>query len=125
MNIIIFGKGGREHALASRFASEKRVEQVFVYPGNPGMLKTEKISILSDLNESQLFDLIKSGKFEMGVIGPEDYMASGFADKIRELGLKLVSPTKSRRCLNHQKYSLKKLCRSIRYQLQKLMNVMI
>lgn len=109
MNIIIFGKGGREHALASRFASEKRVEQVFVYPGNPGMLKTEKISILSDLNESQLFDLIKSGKFEMGVVGPEDYMASGFADKIRELGLKLVSPTKSAAMLESSKIFSKKI----------------
>jgi phosphoribosylamine--glycine ligase len=109
MNIIIFGKGGREHALASRFADEKRVHQVFVYPGNPGMLKTNKITILNELNESQLFEFIKSEKIELGVVGPEDYMASGFADIIRALGLKLVSPTKEAAELESSKIFSKKI----------------
>ena len=94
MNIIIFGKGGREHAIAARFALENRVSKVYVYPGNPGMKLTDKVEILNHFNEAEIFAFVKNEKLEFGIIGPEDYMASGFADKMRELGLKLVSPTK-------------------------------
>ncbi len=36
MNIMIIGGGGREHALAWKFAQSPRVERVYVVPGNAG-----------------------------------------------------------------------------------------
>ena len=36
--VLVIGGGGREHALAWRLAGEAGIEQVFVAPGNPGML---------------------------------------------------------------------------------------
>lgn len=109
MNIIIFGKGGREHALAAKFASDKRVENVYVYPGNPGMLFTAKTKILNAITENELFNLVEKNQFDFGVIGPEDYMASGFADRLRNLGLKLVSPTKEAAQLESSKIFSKKI----------------
>lgn len=109
MNIIIFGKGGREHALAAKFASDPRIEKVLVYPGNPGMLYTKKVSILNSISEAELFNLLKTERIEFGVVGPEDYMASGFADKLRDLGLKLISPTKEAAQLESSKIFSKKI----------------
>mgnify|MGYP002753939078 CR=1 FL=1 len=36
LNILIIGAGGREHALAWKFAQDARVGQIFVAPGNAG-----------------------------------------------------------------------------------------
>jgi len=36
MKILIVGSGGREHALAWKFAQSEKVEKVFVAPGNDG-----------------------------------------------------------------------------------------
>ena len=36
MKVLVVGSGGREHALAWKFAQSERVETVFVAPGNAG-----------------------------------------------------------------------------------------
>ena len=36
MKLLVIGSGGREHALAWKVAQDKRVEKVFVAPGNAG-----------------------------------------------------------------------------------------
>ena len=48
MNVLIIGSGGREHALAWKVAQDKRVEKVFVAPGNAGTAteaKCENVAI--------------------------------------------------------------------------------
>ena len=37
MNVLVIGRGGREHALAWKFAQSEKVEKVYVAPGNEGM----------------------------------------------------------------------------------------
>lgn len=118
MNIIVFGKGGREHALAYRFAMEEAVEKVFVYPGNPGMQKTKKVEILSHLNESNEFEFISALKelnISFGVIGPEDYMINGFADMLRANGVKILAPSKEAATLESSKIFSKKIMK--KYQI--------
>ena len=35
--VLVIGGGGREHALAWKFAQSPQVEKVYAAPGNPGM----------------------------------------------------------------------------------------
>lgn len=37
MKILVVGKGGREHALAWKFAQSDKVDEVYVAPGNEGI----------------------------------------------------------------------------------------
>ena len=36
MNILILGSGGREHALTWKLAQSKKVNKIFIGPGNAG-----------------------------------------------------------------------------------------
>lgn len=38
MNVLLLGSGGREHALAWKIAQSKKVEKLFIAPGNGGTL---------------------------------------------------------------------------------------
>jgi phosphoribosylamine--glycine ligase len=43
MKILIVGSGGREHALAWKFAQSKRVKKIYCAPGNDGMVSLAEI----------------------------------------------------------------------------------
>ena len=36
MNILLLGSGGREHALAWKIAQSKKVNRLYIAPGNAG-----------------------------------------------------------------------------------------
>ena len=36
MNILILGSGGREHAITWKLAQSKKVDKIFIGPGNAG-----------------------------------------------------------------------------------------
>ena len=36
MNILILGSGGREHALAWKLSQSKKIDRIFIAPGNAG-----------------------------------------------------------------------------------------
>ena len=39
MNVLVVGKGGREHALARAASLSPQCETLYMAPGNPGMAK--------------------------------------------------------------------------------------
>ena len=51
MNVLVIGRGGREHAICRKLFESPTVERVFVAPGNPGM---EDVSQLVDIQEKDL-----------------------------------------------------------------------
>src|SRR6202034_2405449 len=76
LRVCVVGSGGREHALALALA---RTAEVVVTPGNPGMAGTPvggyPISISEIPPESVGADL--------WIIGPEQPLVDGLADKLR------------------------------------------
>ena len=55
MNILILGSGGREHAFTLKLTESKKVNQIFVAPGNAG---TNKIATNININPTD-FHLVK------------------------------------------------------------------
>lgn len=60
MKVLLLGSGGREHAFAWKFNQSKKLEKLFVAPGNAG---TAEIAENVNLNPND-FDGIK--KFVLG-----------------------------------------------------------
>ncbi|MDR0892873.1 MAG: phosphoribosylamine--glycine ligase [Mediterranea sp.] len=80
MKILLLGSGGREHALAWKIAQSKRVEKLFIAPGNAGTGNVaENIDIrATDFDAIAAFSL-KEG-IDMVVVGPEDPLVKGIYD---------------------------------------------
>ena len=80
MNILLLGSGGREHALAWKIAQSKKVDNLFIAPGNGGTGSVGKnVAIKADD-----FDGVKAFVLEhhvdMVVVGPEDPLVKGIYD---------------------------------------------
>ncbi|TCI84631.1 phosphoribosylamine--glycine ligase [Tenacibaculum sp. M341] len=80
MNILILGSGGREHAFAYKLSQSKKINKLFVAPGNAG---TDAIATNIAINATD-FDAVKKVVLEndvnMVVVGPEAPLVDGVHD---------------------------------------------
>ena len=86
MKVCVVGSGGREHALARALA--RSAEAVVVTPGNPGMAGPVEdgtaVSVTDRPPEAVEADLV--------VVGPEQPLVDGVADKLRAEGRLVFGP---------------------------------
>ncbi|RPA63648.1 phosphoribosylamine--glycine ligase [Aerococcus agrisoli] len=101
--ILIIGSGGREHALARAFAQSPAVSQVYVAPGNPGMLADNQTLTLhapietvditvDDIQTLVSFALDKA--IDISFVGPEVPLEMGIVDQFKRHNLAIVGPSK-------------------------------
>jgi phosphoribosylamine--glycine ligase len=76
MRVCVVGSGGREHALALALA---RTAEVVVTPGNPGMAGTPVGGYPISISEIPP----ESVRADLWIIGPEQPLVDGLADKLR------------------------------------------
>lgn len=80
MNVLILGSGGREHAFTLKLLKSKKINQIFVAPGNAG---THKIATNIPISVSD-FKAIKNAVLEndikMVIVGPEVPLVEGVHD---------------------------------------------
>lgn len=88
--VLVIGGGGREHALAWGLSRSPRVDEVFVAPGNDGMVDVATRLDAKDLDawvaaaEEHAVDLV--------VVGPEQPLVDGVADRLRAKGFAVFGP---------------------------------
>jgi phosphoribosylamine--glycine ligase len=111
MNILLVGSGGREHALAWKIKQSPLCTRLFIAPGNPGMAG---LGELLPLKSNDIPALVKAAQ-DVGaglvVIGPEDPLALGLADALKEKGIKAFGPTRAGAQLEADKAFSKKMMR--------------
>ena len=80
MKLLLLGSGGREHALAWKISQSKKIDQLFIAPGNAGTkaVGTNVDIKANDFDSIQQF-VIKEG-INMVVVGPEDPLVNGIYD---------------------------------------------
>jgi phosphoribosylamine--glycine ligase len=111
MKVLLIGSGGREHALAWKIASSPLVKQVFAAPGNPGIAQHAQCVNLSVMDFDGIEKFVRANAIDFVVIGPEDPLAGGLADRIIGMGVKVFGPTKNAAQLEADKWFAKELMR--------------
>ena len=94
MKILIIGGGGREHALAWKCAQSANVSEVIVAPGNAGTALEPKVRNVSVAAEDidALIDLASSEKIALTIVGPEQPLVAGIADRFNARNLPCFGP---------------------------------
>ena len=85
MKVCVVGSGGREHALALALA---RSAEVVVSPGNPGMAGRSPEGFLVSVTDAPP-EAVDAG---LVVIGPEQPLVDGLADRLRAQGRLVLGP---------------------------------
>ncbi|MEM9810494.1 MAG: phosphoribosylamine--glycine ligase [Pseudomonadota bacterium] len=105
MNILLIGSGGREHALAWKIAQSPLVKRLICAPGNPGMAAVGECLTIDDpiaFARQEAIDLV--------VVGPEQPLAEGLADRLMDAGIPCFGPCKDAAQLETSKAFTKEIC---------------
>mgnify|MGYP004702937211 CR=1 FL=1 len=84
MRILVLGKNGREHALAWKISQSPLVTKLYCSPGNPGTAQVAENIACDITNPLAVLALTKELEIDLLVIGPEDPLAAGVADAVKQ-----------------------------------------
>ncbi|TXB99471.1 hypothetical protein FocTR4_00014130 [Fusarium oxysporum f. sp. cubense] len=103
LQVLVIGKGAREHALAWQLSRARSVKHVFVFPGNAGTHEvaasngTAGISAFEGASSSEYHDLAKRAKdigIGLVVVGPDDDVVNGIEESFRKVGVSCFAPSR-------------------------------
>ncbi|GAE29492.1 phosphoribosylamine--glycine ligase [Alkalihalobacillus hemicellulosilyticus] len=109
MNVLIIGSGGREHALAWKAAQSEQVKEVFVAPGNDGMIDVATPVAIAEGDHEGLVAFAKEKEVALTIVGPEVPLLAGVVDRFEEAGLRVFGPKKNAALLEGSKSFAKSL----------------
>ncbi|MEP3345388.1 MAG: phosphoribosylamine--glycine ligase [Litoreibacter sp.] len=110
MNILILGSGGREHALAWAVKQNPKCDRLIVAPGNAGIAGVAECAALDIMNPDTVVDFAQSQSIDFVIIGPEDPLAAGVADRLRAAGILCFGPSAAAARLEASKSFTKEIC---------------
>jgi phosphoribosylamine--glycine ligase len=111
MKVLLIGNGGREHALAWKLAQSPRVTALYALPGNPGTAQFAENVALEVMGFDKIEKFVRQNGIEFVVIGPEDPLAAGLADRILAMGVKVFGPTRDAARIEGDKWFAKEIMR--------------
>ncbi len=118
MNILVIGNGGREHVLGWKLKQSPQCDRLFFAPGNGGTDSVGQNVVLpfepvNTKNADSIDYFCRQNKVEMVVIGPEDPLAGGLADRLARPGRLVFGPTADAARIEADKAVAKQLMRSV------------
>ena len=113
MRVLIIGSGGREHALYWSISQSFHVSSVLVAPGNGGIPEDNRHDV-DELDSGAILKLAQDEFVDLVVIGPEEPLADGLADMLREKRILVFGPSAKAARLESSKVFMKKVCEEAR-----------
>ena len=114
INVLLIGSGGREHALGIAIANSPRLGTLFASHDNPGLATISRpIDVPVSAREAyRTVQFIEKHNIGLVVIGPEDPLAEGLADKLASETCKVFGPGRAGAQLEADKAWCKQMLRS-------------
>jgi len=103
MKVLIFGSGGREHALAWAVARSERVTEIVCAPGNGGMAAIARLVPVSLSDLASMIAVALGERPGLVIVGPELPLALGLVDALQQRGMRVFGPTRSAAMLETSK----------------------
>jgi fusion protein PurCD len=95
MKVLLIANGGREHAIADACRRSAKCSSLICYGSktNPGIKKlTDQYELGNLLDFEHLESFARAEKPNLAIVGPEDPIALGAADKLEAMGIPTVAP---------------------------------
>ena len=109
MNILIIGRGGREHAIAWKIKQSPLVKKVFVTPGNAGTSSIAQNIEIDELDNEKLLAFALEHSIDLTIVGPETALMNGIVDVFNKHNLLIFGPNKAAATIEGSKKFAKEL----------------
>ena len=111
MKVLVIGSGGRDHAIAWKFAQSPRVNKVYVAHGNGGIAQIAQCVNAKTIEE--MADFAEKERVDLTFVGPEKPLSSGITDLFESRGLPIVGPNRKASRLESSKCDTKIMLREL------------
>jgi phosphoribosylamine--glycine ligase len=111
MKVLVIGSGGRDHAIAWKFACSPRVKRVYVAHGNAGIAQIAHCVEVRSIE--QMADFAASEGIDLTFVGPEKPLSAGIVDLFESRGLRIVGPDRQTSQLEASKCDTKVMLRDL------------
>jgi phosphoribosylamine--glycine ligase len=111
MNVLVIGKGGREHALVWKLAQSPRADRVYCAPGNAGTALDGVNVPIEATDFDRLVRFATKEAIGLTVVGPEEPLCLGIVNAFQEAGLRIFGPRREAAQIEASKVFAKQLMR--------------
>ena len=112
LNVLLLGAGGREHAIAWRLAQSPKLAKLWTAPGNAGTAALgENAPAVAAGDVEAVAALAKETRADLVIVGPEDPLAAGVADRLAVEGVAVFGPSRAAAEIESSKAFAKALMR--------------
>jgi len=115
MKVMIVGGGGREHALLEALRKNPKIDTLFALPGNGGMESHATCVPVPATDLDGIVSFAMEHKIDFAVIGPDDPLILGLADRLRGAGVRCFGPSAAAAAIEGSKSFAKDLMK--RYEI--------
>ncbi len=93
LKVLVVGNGAREHAIARKLSQDDVIIYSAMARRNPGIAQLSNRAVIMDINDLDSYD--RFSDVDIAYIGPEVALAAGVVDKLEEIGIPSVGPSKA------------------------------
>ncbi len=90
--VAVIGSGGREHALVRQLAASDQRPLVLAVPGNAGTAGPARNVGIDPSDHDAVLRLCRRERVDLVLVGPEDPLIDGLADRLRQAGVPVFGP---------------------------------
>lgn len=109
MKVMIVGGGGREHALLEALRKNPKIGAFYALPGNGGMEKHATCVNIPATDLDGMVSFAREHEIDFAVIGPDDPLILGLADRLRAIGVRCFGPSAAAAAIEGSKSFAKNL----------------
>src|SRR5690625_4507251 len=107
MNVLVARRGGGEHSMITHIANNRQVPDLYAAPGHGGMKEQATCVNIDEMDIKGLCEFAKEKEIDLTIVGPENPLNAGIANRFQEEGLPIFAPTKEAALLEDRKQSAK------------------
>lgn len=93
MKVLVIGSGGREHALAWKISQSPLLTELHAAPGSPAISALATCHGIPVADLDGLVDLARELGIDLVVVGPENPLCDGLADRLNDAGIAVFGPS--------------------------------
>lgn len=109
MKVLVVGSGGREHAIIKKLKESAAQPEIICAPGNGGISADAVCVNVKATDKEGMISLAKEERVDYVIVTPDDPLALGMVDALKDAGIPSFGPTKSAARIESSKVFAKNL----------------